>query len=72
MKNKQWSYDKEMRGLRALMYGVECNFNETIDEAALDAIIYERRSIVERQNALIRAAKKERDEAASLSLGNVI
>ena len=58
-------YTPELAYLRRLMVIVEGNYNEAVTAAAIDALIYERRSIIERQNALILSAKQQRQVEAA-------
>lgn len=61
-------YTPELAYLRRQMEIVEGNYNEAVTPAAIDALIYEHRSIIERQNALILSAKQQRAmEAAETS-----
>ncbi|MPM24399.1 hypothetical protein SDC9_70881 [bioreactor metagenome] len=53
-------YTPELAYLRRQMEIVEGNYNEAVTSAAIDSLIYERRSIIERQNALILSAKQQR------------
>jgi len=53
-------YTPELAYLRRQMDIVEGNYNEAVTSSAIDALIYERRSIIERQNALIVSAKQQR------------
>lgn len=53
-------YTPELAYLRRQMDIVEGNYNEAVTSSAIDALIYERRSIIERQNALILSAKQQR------------
>ena len=57
-------YTPELAYLRRQMEIVEGNYNEAVTCAAIDALIYERRSIIERQNALIISAKQQRQAEA--------
>jgi hypothetical protein len=61
-------FTPELSYLRRQMEIVEGNYNEAVTSAAIDALIFERRSIIERQNALIQSAKQQRAmEAAAKS-----
>jgi hypothetical protein len=61
-------FTPELSYLRRQMEIVEGNYNEAVTSAAIDALIFERRSIIERQNALIQSAKQLRAmEAAAKS-----
>ena len=58
-------FTPELIYLRRQMEIVEGNYNEAVSSPAIEALIYERRSIIERQNALILSAKQQRSEAAA-------
>ncbi|HWP80271.1 MAG TPA: hypothetical protein VN446_06470 [Candidatus Acidoferrum sp.] len=58
-------YTPEIIYLRRLMEIVEGNYSEAVDSAAIDALIFERRSVIERQNALILSAKQQRSMEAA-------